>query len=277
VTDEIPQYSPTKGDVKTVFISHGITGDKLYGLDCSESHRAGAEQVDFAVCCNSFYAGMRTASQLALSADRVLRLGLPVTDWYFGKSKGDGCTVLAKHGRSYLYAPTWRARGNPPLPAIDWRKLDLMMEPDEMIVVKRHMCTAKPIVGESLHHVIEADSMEPSMPYVVDCDVLATDFSSVLFDGYIAGKPSVLVTDGYRDYCRVHGMYEAYPDFYGSRAVEAEGNEEGFLAALRDAAETGIGAAELRCIDLVAGFGNRIDGHASERVAALVAKLAEGE
>lgn len=269
VVDCTPQYSPNKGDVKTIFVSHGITGDKLYGLDFSESHRRGVSQVDYAIATTEYCARL-TASQLGLPIERVLTLGMPRTDAYVGKKKGDGNTLLADYARAYLYVPTWRPPNNPSLPRIDWMKLDSMLEPGEILAVKRHMCTSSQIVGMRLDRVVEFGNMEPSTPYLVDCDVLATDFSSILFDGYILVKPSVLVTDGADDYLRAHGMYEEYPGFYGSRKVEAEGNEEGFLAALRDACGSGLGDTERNCLETVAG---KCDGHAARRVADLIRSL----
>lgn len=268
VVDCTPQWSATKGDVKTIFVSHGMTGDKLYALDFSKSHERGCSQVDYAVCTTP-YSHDQICSQLGLPADRVLPLGFPMTDRYVGKRKGDGGTLLAEYARSYLYVPTWRTKVDPPLPAIDWAKVDSLLGDDEIIVVKRHMCTKEPIARD-LMHVCEVDNMAPSVPWLIDCDVLATDFSSIVFDGYVLGKPSVLVTDGADAYKSSHGMYNDYPAWYGSRTVNAEGDEDGFLEALRDAYGKGLGPVERNVVDTVAG---ECDGHASERVADLIRSL----
>lgn len=270
VVDCTPQFSPTKGDVKTVFVSHGLPGDKLYGLDKSEHHRAGCEQVDYAICTTA-YTRERYASELGLPPERVVATGYPMYDRYHGARKGDGGTVLSAFRRAYLYAPTWRAEGNPPLPRIDWVKVDGLLEDDEMIVVKRHMCTRDPLVGTKLSRVKEYGNMLPSAPSVIDCDVLATDFSSIMFDAYAIEKPVVLVTDGAAGYRDTAGLYEDYPTWYGSRAVEAEGNEEAFVAMLRDAFDGGMGEVERRCAETVVG---EMDGHAAERVADLIRSLA---
>lgn len=270
VCDCTPQYSPTKGDVKTVFVSHGISGDKLYGLDKSEHHRAGCSQVDYAICTTE-YSKERVMSQIGLPADRVLPLGFPMTDRYVGKRKGDGGTVLSAFRRAYLYVPTWRAQGNPPLPRIDWEKLDAMMDDDEVIVVKRHMCTRDTLVGTHLAHVKEYDRSLTSVPFIIDCDVLATDFSSIMFDAYVMRKPVLLLVDGADAYCESHGMYEDYPGFYSSRTVQAEGNEKELLDALRGAFGAGLGDVEQKCLETTAGV---CDGHASERVAELIRSIA---
>lgn len=269
VTDCTPQYSSTKGDVKTLFVSHGVTGDKLYGLNKSEEHRPGCEQVDYAICTTE-YSRERVASELALPPERVIATGFPLHDRYYGKRKGDGGTVLSVAKRAYLYAPTWRTPGNPPLPRIDWRKVDDLMDDDEVLVVKRHMCTREPLVRKKLARVKEYDRSVPSAPFLIDCDVLATDFSSIMFDAYAIGKPVVLVTDGAAAYCETQGMYEQYPDWYGSRTVQAEGHEETLLQALRAAYGAGLDEAGRKCRDTVIGT---CDGLASTRVADLIRSL----
>ena len=266
VCDCTPQYSATKGDITTIFVGHGVLCDKLYGLDRNEGHRAGVEQVDYAVTPEGI-TREHTATALGLPLERVLPLGFPMADRYHGKVKGDGGTVLSAFKRAYLYVPTWRPHGTPTLPRIDWAKLDEMMADDEVIVVKRHMCTANPLVGKHLRHVKEYDRMVPSVPFLIDCDVLVTDFSSILIDGYILGKPSVLVTDGAEGFNEAHGLYEKYPDFYGSRSVHAEGDEKGLLEAMRAAYSAGMGETEYECLKATAG---ECDGHSAERVAHLI-------
>ena len=270
VCDCTPQYSPNKGDVKTIFVGHGVLCDKLYGLDCNESHRKGVEQVDYAVTPEGL-PREHTATALGMPIERVLPLGFPMADKYHGKRKGDGDTVLSAVRRAYLYVPTWRPKSTPPLPRIDWAKLDAMMDDDEIIVVKRHMCTPKNLVGVHLEHVKEYSNTLPSVPFLIDCDVLVTDFSSILIDGYILGKPSVLVTDGADGFNEAHGLYEEYPTFYGSRAVHAEENEETLLETLRDAFGSGLGKVERRCLESTVGV---CDGKSAKRVADLIGELA---
>jgi len=272
VTDCTPEWSATKGDVKTLFVSHGVTGDKLYGLNFSvEEHERGCSQVDYAICTTPYTQG-KVMGEVGLPADRVRMLGFPLHDRYFGKRKGDGSTVLSEFKRAYFYAPTWRTHRDPPLPRIDWRKVDALLDDDEIIVVKRHMCTQHPIVNFQLDRVKEYGNELPSTPFVIDCDVLATDFSSIMFDAYAMRKPVVFVTDGADGYLKSQGMYEDYPSWYGSRHINVEGNEERFIDMLRDAFENGMGEADARCAGTVVG---EIDGYASERVADLVRSLAK--
>lgn len=254
-----------------VMIAHGLTGGKLYGVDQPRGQftpdRCGL--VDYYVT-SSEVGRKLAASASGIPIERCVLLGMPRTDAYFGKAKGDGGTLLAKFNRAYLYAPTFRASYDEPTPRIDWAKLDAMMDDDEVLVVKPHI-HQKPLVGDVEYaHVVEASKMEASTPYLIDCDVLATDFSSILFDGYVLGKPSVLTADMFDPYLESRGMYWKYPGEYGSRFIAVEGNEAKFLALLRAACETGMRGAERGCLERTA---SACDGHSTERVIELVESL----
>ena len=265
VTDEFVKAK--RPDQKVVMIAHGLTGGKLYGADQKQGlfyrNPETCALVDWYVTSSEY--GRRFASSAAgIPIERCIPLGMPRTDAYFGKSKGDGGSVLARARRSYMFAPTFRARYDLPAPRIDWRKIDRLLEDDEILVVKRHMNTGGSFTGRCLTRVIEAENSEPSTPYLVDCDVLATDFSSIMFDAYVMDKPVVLTADGSDPYLGSRGMYMKYPDEYSSRWVRASGNEEKFLGHLRAAAETGMRWVEKKCKEKVA---SACDGHSAQRVA----------
>lgn len=269
VCDTLPRYMPNKGACKTVIIGHGLTGDKKYALD---EVRAGIdgrafEQIDCAIATSTHTVGIVT-KQFGISADRVAVTGMPRTDQYVGKRKGDGGTFMAKYRRAYLYAPTYRSRDDGGhLARIDWEKLDSMLEDDEVLVVKRHYFMRDPIVTQDVDRIIEVPQNIASAPYLIDCDVVVTDYSSIMFDAYLLGKPTVLVVDDMGTYKANRGMYMDYPSEYGSRWIEAEGNEERLLDMMREAADNGMGDVERACIDRV---GDMCDGHATERVIDIV-------
>lgn len=270
VTDE---FVTAKAPSQTVvMIAHGLTGGKLYGND----QRQGQFTPERCALVDWYVVTSEEGRAIAASASGIpiehcIPLGMPRTDVYFRARKGDGLTRMANRGRAYLYAPTFRARYDERTPSVDYALLDSLMGDDELLVVKRHVIQGRPLVREGgLAHVFEADPREPSTPYLVDCDVLATDFSSILFDGYVLGKPSVLTADENDPYLTTRGMYWDYPGQYGSRSVHVEGNEREFLRLLRDAAECGMGEAELACRRRTA---SACDGHSTRRVVELVEGL----
>lgn len=272
VTDTMMPWIPEKLSMPLVFVGHGITGGKSYAFDQPVEYldRRSAGQVDFAVCASTHTRGI-VARQLRIDVERVLPLGMPRTDGLVGKLKGDGGTVLPGAARSYLYAPTFRdGYERAPLPVIDWARLDSMMEDDELMVVKRHYYTEQPLLDGECRHIVESGNMEPSTPYLIDCDVLLTDFSSIVFDAYVAGKPAVLATDFSDGYLAERGMYFEYPGGYGSRHLDIQGNEAAMLATLRQAAAEGMDAHELAIRDYTADM---CDGQSARRVAELIERL----
>lgn len=268
VTDEFVQAK--RPDQRVVMIAHGLTGGKLYGCDQERGQftpeRCGL--VDYYVT-SSEHGRKFAASASGIPIERCLPLGMPRTDAYFGKTKGDGGTFLAKFGHAYLYAPTFRAKYDPRLEPPDWDALDSMLDDDEVLVVKRHIHQGK-LLKRSYSHIVEVGNMEPSTPYLVDCDVLATDFSSILFDGYVLNRPSVLTAGENDPYLETRGMYMRYPYEYGSRSIPLAGNERAFVEHLRAASETGMLQAERECLRKV---GDACDGRSTERVVELVRGL----
>ena len=273
VIDTLNPYIPDK-DFTLVNINHGITGDKKYGLD---EKRAGIdpkamEQNDYLVNASTRTCGI-LAGSFGVPVDRVLPLGFPRTDMLVGKRKGDGGTYLANYSRAYLYAPTFRGPNDGDrLPRIDWTKLDAMLEDDEIIVVKRHYFQRDPVVTQDVDRVVEVPTAEGICPYLIDCDVLVTDYSSTVFEGYVLGKPSVLLTDDMDAYLSTRGMYLDYPSQYSSRWLVAEGNEAKLLEMLREAAENGMTDAERATLDLVADM---CDGNSARRVCDFIYELAK--
>lgn len=268
VCDTLPRYMPDKGTCKSVVIGHGIMGKK-YALD---ETRQGIDtrafgQIDVATCPSTHTVDI-VAGQFGIDAGKVLPLGMPRTDAYAGKEKGDGHTFLAEF-RAYFYAPTYRAQGEGHLPRIDWEALDAELDDGELFVVKRHYFQRDPIVMGDVDHIVEVPMCEPSAPYLVDCDVLITDWSSILFDGYLCGKPAVLLCDDKDEYLSSRGMYLEWPNDYGIRVMAAEGHEAELVETLRSI--HGM-TDEERAI--AAKSADMCDGHSAERVCSLIRELA---
>lgn len=256
VTDELVRSTPGK----VIMIGHGLSGGKYYGLDQPHPYfrRCCSQLLTYVVATSEAMIDM-TAKQCGVDVSRVLPLGMPRTDAYFGKRKGDGGTLLAKK-RAYLYAPTFRNGNEPPMPRIDWDKIDNALTDDELLVVKPHMIT-KHILEGHYDHIIEVSSDVPSTPYLIDCDVLITDYSSIMLDAHILRKP-VILFEKEKGFVEARGMYLDYPGGYASRYATTEDD----LIAMMQVAE-GQGQEDLKCLELTAGS---CDGHSTERVIELI-------
>ena len=261
VIDELPTETPGK----CIMVGHGISGGKTYGLDQPKPYYR-AEQaglIDRYIVSGT--AMVKNAMQFSgLPKEKILPLGLPRTDAYKGKRKGDGQTALAGK-RSYLYVPTFRAEGETPLPEIDWNWIDGQLNDSELLAVKAHTMSGDFGIAGRYRHIMEINPYLPSAPFLTDCDVVITDYSSILFDGYLLKKPGVLF-EKQKGYTETRGMYLDYPQQYCSRYCT---DEQELLNTIREANELTV--TEYGVLRLVA---DGCDGHATERICRLIHSMA---
>ena len=208
VTDEIPAMSPGK----VIVIGHGIAGTKLYGLDQPRPYenKANASLITYVVTQSPDLVA-QVAKQHGVKESQVLPLGMARTDAYVGKAKGEGGTGYADK-RVYLYVPTYRTKAERTFTYIDFGTIDDLLHDDEILIVKAHMLTQRQISGDYAH-IREVSNAEPSTPYIIDCDVMITDYSSIMMDGLAARKPVVLFSKD-NGYLTTRGMYFKYPEEY---------------------------------------------------------------
>ena len=260
VADDFVSSSPGR----CILVGHGFCCCKTGGLDQPYPYfrKENAKLLDYVLVSSNDLIDIRS-KQCGVPKERVLPLGMPRTDFYFGRHKGEGGTFLAKK-RAYLYAPTYRTREETPLPNINWDLIDGLLSDDEILVVKPHTMT-RHILRKEYLHICEASYAEPSTPYLIDCDVLITDYSSIMIDAHILEKPVVLF-EKQEGYLKTRGMYLDYPYDYASRYCT---NEIDLVECIRDAKDQG--REDIQCRQFVAGA---CDGHSTERVVELIRSMA---
>ena len=252
---------PVEHPVKTVLIWHAIQGGKYIGLDEKTTYykRSYADCMDYIIVAGT--GGIDMFNQCTgVSRERILDFGMPRTDRYFKRRKR-----RTDSKRTYLYAPTFRNWRETPLPMIDWEWLDKQLTDDERLVIKSH-----PLGYDEdpmrYKHIAVASKMAPSVDYLFDCDVLITDYSSIMFDAYLLKKPVVLFEKN-PGYVQTRGMYLKYPDEYCSRYAR---NEHELLEQIRSANR--LRTAERKCIEYVA---DACDGHSCERICRFIDEIKE--
>lgn len=248
---------------KCIMIWHGIQGGKYIGYDQSKPYvkQSDLNKINYVISAGHGAIPM-WSSCTKLPFDKILPLGMPRTDIFVGKIKGDGCTLLA-HKRAYLYVPTFREPTEPKAFQLDYEWLDSQLKDDELFVVKAHM-RGENIIDKQYKHIIEIPSTEPSAPYLYDCDIVITDYSTIIFDGYLLNKPSILFEKN-NEYINSRGMYLKYPNEYSSKYAT---NEQELLDLLRST--NTLTPIEQHCINKVADM---CDGHSCERICNLITKL----
>lgn len=264
VIDEFPTVSPGK----CIMIWHGIQGGKTIGLDQPHPYYrlSDAKLMTYIVTPGTGTIGM-WHSCTGVPEKNILPLGMPRTDEYIGKKKGDGGTVLAQK-IAYLYVPTFRNSNETKFPDIDWDLIDSQLDDDELFVIKAHPQT-RTSINKSYKHIIEISNTEATAPYLYDCDAVVTDYSSIMFDAYLLNIPVVLF-EKKPGYTETRGMYMKYPDQYCSRYAI---NELGMLTLLRTSIGLGLNKTERDCLNIVA---DKCDGHSCERICKLIDDLNKG-
>ena len=252
---------------KTIMIWHGIQGGKYIGFDQPNGYLTEEKinTVDYVISASHGAIPM-WKSCTGLPAEKILPLGMPRTDQYVGKRKGDGHTALADK-RAYLFVPTFRWYYEPEPFKIDFGLFDDMLHDDEVLAVKMHMVDGRSLKRQ-YRHIVEVSQEEPSAPYLMDCDVVITDYSSILFDGYLLNKPGVLY-EPYPGYTSARGMYMKYPEEYCS--TKPARTEEELINLVRRADSLGI--TEYECLHRVADM---CDGHSCRRLIKLINELNGG-
>ncbi len=177
---------------------------------------------------------------------------------------GDGAATRAALGiapgeRVLLYAPTWRDDRAEIVDFID--PAALAAASDSVVLVRGHSRTLQPGRDVAGPRVIDVTAFPDTAQLLLVADALITDYSSVMFDFAVTGKPMYFLVP---DLERYRGELRG---FYFDLVAHAPGavvrSQDELVAALRDRdpADDAERYAEWR-----AKFTPRDDGHAAERV-----------
>lgn len=206
VTDELT--NDTVG--KCLYIGHSMGAAKTFGLDQPHPYFHRPSAITCAIASSLSMVPV-VAKQIGISEDQVVPAGMPRTDAYFSAGSGNSEPV------NFLYAPTFRGGRWYPY----WDSLQEHMSPGDSMVVKAHPVTGH-LLSREYRRIIEGDSRCPSTPYLMWCDVLITDYSSIMFDAFVMRKPVVLFAKDRQAYLRNRGMYCKYPERYSEYFCDTE-------------------------------------------------------
>ena len=171
-----------------------------------------------------------------------------------------GALGIGPQERVLLYAPTWRDDRSEIVDFVDPQRL--AEQTDAVVLVRGHSRTLQPGRDQSGARVIDVTGFPETARLLLVADALITDYSSVMFDFSVTGKPMYFLVpdlDHYRGQLR---------GFYFDLAVRAPGplvsTQDQLVAALGDPSVPG------RFAPRYAAWRNQFnrldDGHAAERV-----------
>ena len=278
VTDDYVRYMSAiklrKGQ-SLVQIWHACGAFKKFGLDAPSTRTADEEKslhsqyTAVAVTsekCKKFYAGA-----FGISEDICLPLGLPRTDRLFTDKAKMREEMLEKYpefeGKHiYLYCPTFReVNGEKTVfdPQLDFAAISNALAEDELLVIRRHPAMDYRLTDTDYPNIIDLTE-ESTLSLTAACDVIITDYSSVIYDACLMGIPSVFYCPDYKNYER--GFYL---DFPGDLPGELVTDGAVLLDAIRQTKEN---PPVDRIEKFISEQMEACDGKSAERVAALIEK-----
>ena len=117
--------------------------------------------------------------------------------------------------RAYAYMPTWRGGDAKSVSAEDQiseitgylKDLDARMSEGEVLFVNLHPFVSSALSYDEFSHIRRFPKEYETYDFLNACDVLITDYSSVMFDFAETGRRIVLFTYDLEEYIRDRGMY----------------------------------------------------------------------
>ena len=174
----------------------------------------------------------------------------------------------AKDKKVILYAPTFRghvATASSP-DCIDFERFCRELGNEYVIVCKHHPFVKNPpIIPEELQHFARDLTKYLSIEDLLCCaDICISDYSSLVFEYSLFEKPMIFYAYDYDNYCDWRGFYYDYSEFTPGPVVQTE---DELLNSIKNI-DTQFDKQKV--IDFKEKFMGSCDGHATERIIALM-------
>ena len=174
----------------------------------------------------------------------------------------------AKDKKVILYAPTFRghvATASSP-DRIDFERFCCELGNEYVIVCKHHPFVKNPpIIPEELQHFARDLTKYLSIEDLLCCaDICISDYSSLVFEYSLFEKPMIFYAYDYDNYCDWRGFYYDYSEFTPGPVVQTE---DELLNSIKNI-DTQFDKQKV--IDFKEKFMGSCDGHATERIIALM-------
>lgn len=270
-------YITFRPQVKVVQLWHGTGTIKKFGQDVNTGslkkleYRANQRITHLIV--NSETVKSEYASAFGVSEDRIYVLGLPRTDLLVNENfmeerrKRFFSDHPALEGKQcVLYAPTFRDdEVEDPQIHLDLQKLSEELPEDMVFLLRLHPHVAQQLSGWSgenrWENIINVSETAGVTTLLAACDVLVTDYSSIIFEYCLRQKPMLFYAYDLEEFeTRGRSFYRDYREFVPGKIVFTQ-------AQLTDCLRRGDFEGNDR---FVREMFDRIDGNSTTRLLELI-------
>ena len=211
------------------------------------------------------------ADAFDVNYQKVQALGVPRTDDYFNKKliSKKKRQIYLKHPKLLfksvlVYAPTFRdtdGNRNEFQPEIDFDLLSKSLLPNQVLLICPHPVMDAPILPHKYHNILEVRDFSTN-DYMLISDMLITDYSSVIFEYALLGKPIAFFCYDLLRYDR--DFYLKYPDDLPGDVFKTQ---EELTEYLRNPEKQVLTD---KYTSFVKKYMSACDGHSCKRIAALI-------
>ena len=148
------------------------------------------------------------------SSAEILPFGFPKEDCLLIKNNTESIykNINISNKKVVLYAPTFRNSYEHNPYNVDFNRLINLLKKvtneEWVVAVKMHPNVHNyKSLFEFNNNVIDVNCIQDTQRLVKDCDLLISDYSSVLFDGLMSNIPSIIYAEDINDYYNERGFY----------------------------------------------------------------------
>lgn len=283
VTDDYCTYMKDvelRPEQKLVQIWHACGAFKRFGLDYllndRQSEKAIHGQYDV-VCVSSENVRADYAGAFGVGIDKVQALGVPRTDIFYDshavdemKSRFYAQYPELGNKRIILYCPTFREKNGIKVlvdARIDWDAFSKTLPEGTVMLIKNHPVVKGDMLGGKRYHNIQNTSWDTNT-LMLAADIMVTDYSSVIFECCIIGRPIIFYCPDYDEYER--DFYLEFPkDTYGDFTFNQEELCEAVVKNLKEPNLENLAAFKEK-------YMGACDGHSTKRIADMIGGFVSG-